>query len=102
MNHNSRPLLLSLLTPPGQLYIQHSITGLVFSHNQEITLTETDTHQLTCVAWRSPGPRQTGDTVASLQPEVSVEEKGELEVSCVSRHQVKERESRSHQSNKTH
>ena len=83
MNHNSRPLLLILLTPPGQLYIQHSVTGLVFSHNQEITLTQTDTHQLTCVAWRSPGPCQTGDTVASLQSEVLVEEEGELEVRVV-------------------
>ena len=55
----------------------------MFSHNQEITLTQTDTHQLTCVAWRSPGPCQTGDTVASLQSEVLVEEEGELEVRVV-------------------
>ena len=111
----SPPVLVSVLTPPSHLYIQHSNTGLVFTEDQEITLTQGEELQLTCVAlggrpapvlsWQSdlvPSVLHsqtsvlltTGDTVASLQLEAVVEEEGEMEVSCVSRHQGEERERR--------
>ena len=109
----SPAVLVSVLSPPSQLYIQESRTGRVFSEGEELTITQGETLQLTCVAlggrpapslsWQSALQSsvlhsqtsvllRAGDTVASLQLEAVVEEGGE--VGCVSQHPGQERERR--------
>ena len=46
----SPPVLVTVITPPSQLYIQESEEGRVFSDGEEITVTQGDQLHLTCVA----------------------------------------------------